>query len=502
MYAVGARAQEVLPPPQSALVEECLASTEIPVTVKPRSRNYRKLPYGSVPGYAPLSMDRKDPETVRRAFAGRLFRDLPPIQPAVLRRFDAFVQNQVRKLPVVEPMAFDEWLEATNYDEQRKEQLRVAAESCHYQRPSVRQASHVKSFPKLESYSEWKNARMINSRCDVIKAYAGRFIRPIEDVVYDHNFDGITFIKHVPVEDRPELVLNLWNAGQTVAETDYKAFESVFAPEFQECCECALFRHCLAHHPQDAEFICRVDAGTNNMKTRDGVRARVAGRRMSGDMWTSLGNGFTNAMVSAFVAHEMGINIRGLVEGDDGLFVTDRPLEMQFYRDLGMMIEMKEVLRPNHAHFCGMVFAGHEVIRDPRRFLQSFGWTHSMINAGARIMGQLLRAKALSACYETPQCPIVGVLARQALLATRGCSPRFVKDGYHEECPLRDEKDVASFNPTLETRDLFALKYGVSVEDQLAVEDAIRRKDFFAVSRILPPPPDVALYEARYVEVG
>lgn len=70
-------------------------------------------------------------------------------------------------------------------------------------------------------------------------------------------------------------------------------------------------------------------------------------------------------------------------------------------------------------------------------------------------MDELLRAKALSACYETPHCPVIGKIARYALERTRGVHPRFVRDGYHD-VPMLDEFDVPKFEPTDLTRELFA----------------------------------------------
>lgn len=166
---------------------------------------------------------------------------------------------------------------------------------------------------------------------------------------------------------------------------------------------------------------------------------------MSGDMCTSLGNGFTNLMLAKFLAAEQGKELAGFVEGDDGLFVTEATLTAEAYQQLGFSIKIVELGDPCKASFCGMVFAeSGEIIKDPVKFLSTFGWTHSFINAGAAVMDQLLRAKALSAIYEAPQCPILGQLARCALEKTRGVIPRFVDDGYHR---APDEVKLEPFSP-------------------------------------------------------
>jgi len=177
---------------------------------------------------------------------------------------------------------------------------------------------------------------------------------------------------------------------------------------------------------------------------------------MSGEMCTSLGNGFTNLMLALFIASLRHGHLEGYVEGDDGLFATDFELTKEDYLNLGFtMKNVDEVFHPGWASFCGMLFGDSlQIVRSPRRFLENFGWTHSAVHGGEKVMLGLLRAKALSAVYETPHCPIVSVLARRALHHTRGVTPRFVNDGFHNtELVPRDESKLPKFAPTTDTFD-------------------------------------------------
>jgi hypothetical protein len=333
---------------------------------------------------------------------------------------------------------------------------------------------------------------MINSRADAFKAWSGPKFKSIEKVVYQLP----EFIKHVPVPDRPCKILGLKRAGRRYYQTDFTAFESHFTPEVLDVCECELYRHCL-RDDRDAEFLCSVIRGSNRMRTRSGVRATVQGRRMSGDMCTSLGNGFTNLMLAKFIVSCKGGLLEGFVEGDDGLFCSTVELKCQDYEDLGFTIKIEEVPDPCHASFCGLIFSeSGEIIRDPRRFVMGFGWTQSFINAGPRIMDELLRAKALSSVYETPQCPIVGALARAALDRTRHAHPRFVEDGFHD---LPDVIDVPAFSPSHDTRQLFEQMYGISISAQLAIEGAITSGSLHLVAAYMPPTDEQLDYCVKYV---
>jgi hypothetical protein len=440
-------------------------------------------------------MDSNDPETVDCAFKQRLLRTVPTPKSGVLSRLKSFVRTYVRDhLPVVEPLEFEEWLETTSYNNDRKDQLRKVHDDLRGGRPTRKQCRHVNSFVKSEFYPTWKHARMINSRSDAFKVWSGPRFHAIEDVVY-----GLPeFIKHTPVPERPAKIAQLKSAGRRYYQTDYTAFESHFTPEILNTIECELYRHCLKNDI-DIDFLCRVLTGTNSMRTRTGVRASVKGRRMSGDMCTSLGNGFTNLMLAKFIAHEKGGHIQGFVEGDDGLFCTDFELTADDYAQLGFTIKIEEVSDPCAASFCGMIFSeSGEIIRDPRRFMMGFGWTQSFITAGPKIMDELLRAKALSSVYETPQCPIVGALARYALTKTNHINPRFVSDGFHVP---RDLVNIPDFHPSYDTRLLFEQQFGVSIQTQVLAEECISVGDFKRVGSLIPPTSEQFSYSCNYVEV-
>lgn len=512
MYAVGARSSEMPIPRPDTDVSHAGGTVTLPPVRRARRRMFRRLPHCAVPGLAPICGDTNDPDTILCGIAKRLMRKIPEPNSTVLARFSKFVRDYLAAyVPQAKPMSFEEWLDSTNYNTARKEEIRAAHDRLRGGRPTRKETSRVKSFPKTESYPELKPVRMINSRCDAFKAYSGPFFKAIERVVYELP----EFIKHTPVPERPKRVMALKKAGLRYYSTDFTSFESHFTPAFLNACECALYRHCLAWCPSDAEYLCNAISGINNMSTHTGVRAHIRGRRMSGDMCTSLGNGFTNLMLAKFIAFEQGKELNGFVEGDDGLFATEATLTPELYAELGFTIKISEEQDPCTASFCGMIFASSgEIVRDPVEFLANFGWTSSFIGAGERIMNELLRAKALSSVYECPQCPIVGAVARKALEYTRGSLPRFVQDGYHNtQLVPKDERNLPPFCPSADTRELFAVKYGLPVETQLKIESMIRAGDF----EVLPllesctvPACSVrplifdhsAFYVARYVEVG
>jgi len=406
----------------------------------------------------------------------------------VLGRLKGFVARWL--LTHLQPLAtdqildFDQWIEECPYTESRKDELREIEQELHGHRPSFKQASKIKCFIKTEPYvpsldktqgvGVLKNGRLIMSRSDYAKVILGPLIKSIENAVYDLHRDdgGVYFIKHVPVPERYLHVQALRSDLDKFIVTDYTSFEASFSSEVMEAVECQLYRYMLQLRPQDADWACRVLTGNNHLVFRNSCSADIKGRRMSGDMCTSLGNGFTNLMLMHFAAEEFGFKVNGMVEGDDGIFaLSDLPHGLsEFFASLGFVIKLQEISDPCIGGFCGIVAADNGNIKDPIRFLSSFGWTHTCIEAGDRVMSQLLRAKALSAQYELPNCPVLRVIADRALQLTTGVEPRFVLDGYHT-APVRPPPE---FSPTPATRELFSELYGISPSLQLQLESRIR----------------------------
>lgn len=471
---------------------------------------FRQLPRVSVVGYGPICMDTNDPHTVECAFKKRLMRDIPKADPKMLTEFSAFVDKWIRSnvLPV-RPYDFEEWLLSTTYNEARKDELRVAYEGLRGGLPTRQACQSVSTFVKSEFYDLWKHARMINSRSDSFKVFSGPLFKAIEDEVYKH----AAFIKHVPVPERPALIDALRRSGRSYINSDFKAYESHFTAEFMMSCELKLYRYCLIGMSASVvDTLCNSLMGVNKMSLRNGMKASVVARRMSGDMCTSLGNGFSNLMLALFLAEKHGYTIEGFVEGDDGIFAVSGAKPgwlpdtgssgecglVLAYAALGFTIEVEQFRDPRMASFCGMIFGpDNSIIRDPRHFVRGFGWTQSFINGRSKIMHELLRAKALSACYETPNCPIVGPMARYALSITEGYAPRFVADGFHRYA--LDAYKAPQFCPSEGVRALFAEVYAIPIPVQYAIEKLISEGDMASVGVLMPPTSDDLWYTTKYI---
>jgi DNA-binding cell septation regulator SpoVG len=395
------------------------------ITTTHRDRAILKVSSGChVLGASLPRPDTSHPATVRAGAAKRFACRPPNAEPELLKEILAFTEEYVNKnftpLSPDTDTSFETWLSQTNYSEKRKVQLRE--KWGRVTNPEDPIYGRVKSFGKLEDYLAWKQARAINSRSDEFKCAIGPFFKAIESEVYKNP----AFIKHVPVSERPNYIMKrLHMSGGRYVATDYTSFEALFTAEIMNSVEFVLYKY-MSQHLADGAFFMRlcndILAGTN----RCGFRyfgGEVPATRMSGEMCTSLGNGFANLIFMEFVMKKSNIKCVGVVEGDDGLFVImpDDEIDVSLFERLGLIIKLEIHLKISTASFCGIIFDEDDLanVTNPLDVLCSFGWLDPRY-AGAKDSKHLalLRCKALSYAYQYPGCPVVQALAKYGLRLT------------------------------------------------------------------------------------
>jgi hypothetical protein len=432
--------------------------------------------------------DRLDPMTTLIGTGKRFAVKPPEAKTEVVAALREFVKSYIRKnyvpLPADSDTSLDNWLESTNYPLRRKDELKEKWSRTNFSEVRHNKKYHVcKSFMKDETYTEYKHARGINSRTDEFKCAVGPIFKLIEKEVFksDH------FIKKVPVASRPKYIYDkLYRSGSKYAVSDYTTFEALFVPEIMDAVEFELYEYMTSELPEGHQFMDLIRTamlGRNQCQYKN-FTIGVDGKRMSGEMCTSLGNGFSNLMFMLFMLDRNGCeNVDGVVEGDDGLFVFDgrAPTSKQF-EDLGLIIKLEIIEDLARASFCGLVFDLFDLINvtDPRVVLASTAWTSERyVKARAKKLMVLLRCKALSMAHQYPGCPILSSYAHYILRLTRSYDIRhYVYEGYMNEWErsqlidaLKDERKIHKIDPPDNTRRLVFELYGISERDQKHIED-------------------------------
>jgi len=209
---------------------------------------------------------------------------------------------------------------------------------------------------------------------------------------------------------------------------------------------------------------------------------------MSGEMTTSLGNGVTNLILFSYFCEDMGVEFKGVVEGDDGLFRIVGGREgptAEMYREAGWTIKLEKIAKLEEASFCGLIFDADEriIIADARKYLADVSIADPKyfgIKSTKKL--ELLRARGFSLCYQYPGCPILQELGEALLRATRGVNiDDLLESRFHTFDTYTRELIEQSINHTPVhrqvapgTRKLMEEKFNISIEEQLQIECKLR----------------------------
>lgn len=465
------------------------------------------------PHFVGLACPRPDPSDSRSLRDGLKYRmgRKPPscseVHSVGLQKFvDCWLRENLTPLPAGTIVLGPEYIASINQSLLRKKELlnthlsreglpllacdnigsRMATTECH-------------CFCKAESYpAGWKYPRIIAARVDEAKVEFGQYFKLIEGELYEgkiipsnHRYE---FIKHVPVPERPAYIEDMvgkLSENVKYAATDYTSFEAHFTPEVMKRVEFQLYDYMTQYLDGHESFMQLLDvvlAGTNHMIFKE-FEAIIQGTRMSGETNTSLGNGFFNLMAFLYACDYSGAtNVRGVVEGDDGLFSFEGPApSAETFEDMGLIIKLEYHERLSSASFCGIIYDEEDKanIVDPYDVLVDTPWTTTLYaTARDETLQLLLKAKAYSLAYQYPRTPIISAYASYLLRMTASVDDEALKrllEGnsmnlWDKNTLARAIGKSAEEQVGFNSRNLMSEKFGVSIEDQYYIEAYFRNK--------------------------
>lgn len=453
--------------------------------------------------------DPTHPPTVLAGVLKRVATNPPPPITSLITEFTSFIIMFVNKN--FSPIESDAdtsvktWLSGTAYPEWRRKQLLNVAElNSHTEHMRFLKSNlENKCFMKDEGYEKFKHCRGIYSRVDNFKVRVGPIFKLMENIVYKHP----SFIKHIPVDKRAAYIHEkLFEDGRKYIATDYTAFESHFTKELMIACEFVLYEHMVKNLEEGPEFLRLLRAGllSTNRCRFSHFKIDIPQSRMSGEMNTSLGNGFTNFMVFIFLAKKLG-NARYdcVIEGDDCLgYVDKNPPSSSDYQKMGFNIKIEIHDKLSNASFCGLIFNPEDYIAicNPHKVLCNTGWISAKYrNSSYKTRLKLLRGKALSMLHQYAGVPIIQSFAQYLLRVTKGSHYKFV---CYWEAKYVDLNAVA--RPIMSsTRNLMEEVFCYTVFEQLELEhyfDSLTTLQQIDHPLILDRiSHDQAIYDAVYV---
>jgi len=431
----------------------------------------------------PYCTEPKNAMNLQMAFRKRLSPVLPKGDRRLLKRLGSFVKRYLRKhftpLPHIEPskIFFMWWLDhCAHYNLARKNKLSRCFDRFMSTGMTLGDSDYRgETFPKREFYPEAKCLRFINSRSDMFKAVLGPYIKMIEDQVYKDKH----FVKGTRIDELPRTLKNL-SSWDHILETDYSSFESSFSFDYVKVVEMRLFRYFLSNNP----FILKLVLATYMSKGKERVQRlynkdyniNITGCRLSGELWTSLANGFSNLMNMLFLCKEHNIECDGYVEGDDGLFGLSKPgLTKEDFARLGFNIKMEYSHVVQDTTFCGNTFSNEnqKLLVNPENIGRLF-WTcnATYLRSNEKTLRSLFKSKSASLYVTGRYTPIAGTLAfvmlrrlrNEEMIIDRGFWRREIFNIFHKiplVAPVISHSD----------RFLYSMKFGIPISDQILLEN-------------------------------
>lgn len=454
----------------------------------PLARPYGLQSFGSTKD-VPFCTDPSSSTNLSTGWRKRLVPVLPKGNPMLYRELELFVKNYLSThftpIPNIKysEHVFNEWLEHTHYDGPRIFSLKQTFSrfsKMNFRFPKT--AFNGSTFIKREFYEAPKDVRFINSRSDLFKIYIGPYIKYVEDQVYKDPH----FVKGLPIDQLPQKLVKL-KQWDYILETDYSSFESSFCYEYVQVVEMQMFKYFFSNNPDILNIILQsYETSPNHQRTQKlnnpNYSLELTGCRLSGEMWTSLGNGFSNLMNMLFLCKNKDIECDGFVEGDDGLFGLSAPLlTNEDFASLGFVIKMEYENQVQNTTFCGNTFSDEsmKLLINPENIGRMF-WTCApqYLNARGNRLKDLFRSKAASMYVTGRYTPIAGLLAYN-MLQRFGKGNTFSVKGYWRHEIAEYFKKLECVKPVINYHDrvLYSQKFMIPISDQLLIEKFINLND-------------------------
>lgn len=444
----------------------------------------------------PFFADRRDEDT---ALAGCCYRVLRGTKkPENIQDFVDFatgwIEQNFEPLPNDTDLTYETFRSKINMPEWRKLEYDEAWNDVKGRFEQMKLKGKdvdVMSFIKEESYPSPKHARMINARNDRFKVCIGPFFQAISDYVFTKPF----FIKLIPVRQRAAYVNMLLGKCAKIFESDFTSYESSHNPEVMEGVEFLFYRHMTKLLPNQNVFLYLLSFLIQENVIKLGhILMKLWGKRMSGEMNTSLGNSIMNKLLFEYAAFVLKIVILSVHEGDDGLIGIDSDVNIEdieaIINSLGYMIKLIQHKYVGDASFCGLVFGEDgRVIREPYDTLINFDCVkEKYVGSNPKTLAYLSRCKALSLLCECLNCPILDSFARYIIRCTNAidtaADPDYAKkfvERFELKYNLKQDRSYFEklFNQEIElekqeilytTRYAFERKFNITVACQLYLE--------------------------------
>nr|QED21532.1 hypothetical protein 1 [Cushing virus] len=254
--------------------------------------------------------------------------------------------------------------------------------------------SRVQPFVKLEKMrtTKYKAPRMIQARDVSFNIEYGVYIKAIEDKLkHDIHFGKGNYL------DIGSKIRKLAVKYRYYTEADHSCFDAHITVEqlkvthtfYQSC-----FNHDVTLRNLSKKTI------VNRCGSRLGIKYKIKGTRMSGDVDTSLGNSLINYGMIMDVLHRLNIKGDAIVNGDDSIIFSDAPIPINEAARLFRLHNQETKLKNSVTNIHKVEFCRTKVVVnsmgqwtlmiDPKRLFDIFGMTYKTTGDYVKYLKQVI----------------------------------------------------------------------------------------------------------------
>lgn len=308
-------------------------------------------------------------------------------KPGAYKQLDEFKRRLVGVADETAPISRTQFL---GYYTGRKLKIYDRSVTSLRARELVKADSFVSAFIKRDKENftvEWggkaiRVPRLIQPRGPRYNVELGKFIKPLERVIYDaidRVYGETTVAKHLNADERGKLLKQKWDnfADPVALEADASRFDQHVSYM------ALLWEHgvytTLMPYAELAKLLRWQRYTTGYFNSEDGrIKYRRKGGRCSGDMNTSLGNVLIMCGLVWTMFKQLGVKMSLLNDGDDCVIIVERrdfkkvsAALVPWFRDKGFVMRLDGVTSDfERIDFCQSrpiwTPGGYRMVRDPR----------------------------------------------------------------------------------------------------------------------------------------
>lgn len=398
-----------------------------------------------------------------------------PGVPRVLYRTMCKVFGKPRRL---EPLTTEEAL--ARFKGRRGKLYAAAAERLAERSLTVRDA-RVRMFLKDDKYALDKinnPPRAIQYRSKEFCLEFSKYVVPLESVVYRAKDQfGVRYVaKGRNLDERALDLRSKFDAflDPYVILSDACTYDASYSLDIREPVQ-RYYKACYAYD-RKLRWLC--DRQKHNVgSSRNGLRYKVAGTNMSGEMDTALSTTMSHSAMLMEYLECCGVQGTFYLDGDDAVLILSAPPLVAFQDYLvkfGFNNKTSVVREFEHIQFCQtrpvQVLGNWRMVRDLNRVLVRTAWVVRRVGNVRRH----LRSVALGEMACNVGVPVLQSYAERLCDLTKGAKT-YAESEYHPGMLMRTYGRTTPLVIDHGTRCSFEMAYGVSIREQLALEEACAR---------------------------